>query len=254
MDICVESSTIVFIFSFSLKTSNIHLLFHQFVDDFVFFFWRLLIREACVCLFESRIEVFDVIPDLDESSLFHFDVLNHVWCLKIGTSLTDTFWSFFFLPGKSPIEKLNDGSCNHIRCAICTCEFCWLCMKEVDNLHFITPTGCTFYGKHRWSRGRSIMILILLWIFTPLILLLMLIVLVPILLFFLPITMTKKFYRFTIEAEFECCRKTWSTILICILAILLTPLILALIIVTGVPLLIFFVYLYMPKRYITANF
>ena len=149
---------------------------------------------------------------------------------------------------------MNDGSCNHIRCAICTCEFCWLCMKEVDNLHFITPTGCTFYGKQRWSKGKSIIILILLWLFTPLIILLLLLVLVPILLFYLPIMVTRKFYRYAVEAELDCCCKTWSTILILILAILLTPLILALASIIGIPLIIFFVYLYMPTRYISANF
>lgn len=32
---------------------------------------------------------------------------------------------------------MNDGSCNHMTCAVCGCEFCWLCMKEISDLHYL---------------------------------------------------------------------------------------------------------------------
>lgn len=35
------------------------------------------------------------------------------------------------------IGKMDDGSCNHMQCALCGAEFCWLCMKEVTDLHFL---------------------------------------------------------------------------------------------------------------------
>ena len=35
------------------------------------------------------------------------------------------------------IIKMNDGSCNHMTCAVCGCEFCWLCMKEISDLHYL---------------------------------------------------------------------------------------------------------------------
>jgi len=35
------------------------------------------------------------------------------------------------------IVKMNDGSCNHMSCAVCGAEFCWLCMKEVSDLHYL---------------------------------------------------------------------------------------------------------------------
>ena len=55
------------------------------------------------------------------------------------------------------IVKMDDGSCNHITCPVCGCEFCWLCMKEISDLHYLSPSGCTFWGKKPWSRKKKIM-------------------------------------------------------------------------------------------------
>ncbi|CAG2061713.1 unnamed protein product, partial [Timema podura] len=44
------------------------------------------------------------------------------------------------------IVKMDDGSCNHMTCAVCGAEFCWLCMKEISDLHYLSPSGCTFWG------------------------------------------------------------------------------------------------------------
>ncbi|XP_034250678.1 E3 ubiquitin-protein ligase RNF19B-like isoform X2 [Thrips palmi] len=55
------------------------------------------------------------------------------------------------------IGKMDDGSCNHMQCAVCGAEFCWLCMKEVTDLHFLSPSGCTFWGKKPWSRKKKIL-------------------------------------------------------------------------------------------------
>ncbi|XP_055512351.1 E3 ubiquitin-protein ligase RNF19B isoform X1 [Leucoraja erinacea] len=55
------------------------------------------------------------------------------------------------------IIKMNDGSCNHMTCAVCGCEFCWLCMKEISDLHYLSPSGCTFWGKKPWSKKKKIL-------------------------------------------------------------------------------------------------
>ena len=39
------------------------------------------------------------------------------------------------------IVKMDDGSCNHMTCAVCGSEFCWLCMKEISGLHYLSPSG-----------------------------------------------------------------------------------------------------------------
>lgn len=127
-------------------------------------------------------------------------------------------------------------------------------MKEVDNLHFITPTGCTFYGQKRWSKRKSILFLILSWIITPILAILLIILAVPVLLILLPIVMTRKFYQHTVDIQIGSCRRFILCTFILICTFILTPLILLLALVIGIPLLIFFIYFYMPKRYISANF
>ena len=39
------------------------------------------------------------------------------------------------------IVKVDDGSCNHMSCALCGAEFCWLCMKVVSELHYFRYVG-----------------------------------------------------------------------------------------------------------------
>lgn len=55
------------------------------------------------------------------------------------------------------IMKMDDGSCNHMACPVCGAEFCWLCMKEISDLHYLSPSGCTFWGKKPWSRKKKIL-------------------------------------------------------------------------------------------------
>ncbi|CAL1530321.1 unnamed protein product [Lymnaea stagnalis] len=55
------------------------------------------------------------------------------------------------------IVKMDDGSCNHMTCAVCGAGFCWLCMKEISDLHYLSPSGCTFWGRKPWSRKKKIL-------------------------------------------------------------------------------------------------
>uniref|UniRef100_A0A915HUK9 RBR-type E3 ubiquitin transferase n=1 Tax=Romanomermis culicivorax TaxID=13658 RepID=A0A915HUK9_ROMCU len=54
------------------------------------------------------------------------------------------------------ITKADDGSCNHMVCSMCGAEFCWLCMKEISDLHYLSPSGCTFWAKKPWSRKKKL--------------------------------------------------------------------------------------------------
>lgn len=61
-------------------------------------------------------------------------------------------------------------------CSVCGSEFCWLCMKEISDLHYLSPSGkrhewsihadcrtyslfsgCTFWGKKPWSRKKKLL-------------------------------------------------------------------------------------------------
>ena len=42
------------------------------------------------------------------------------------------------------IIKMDDGSCNHMTCSVCGTEFCWLCMKQITDLHYLSPSGMVF--------------------------------------------------------------------------------------------------------------
>jgi hypothetical protein len=76
----------------------------------------------------------------------------------------------------------------------------------------------------------------------------------PILLISLPIIMTKKFYQYSVETEINSIRCFFVCIFIFICTLILTPLIVILALLIGVPSLIFFIYFYMPRRFISSNF
>ncbi|KAF1743733.1 hypothetical protein MXB_831 [Myxobolus squamalis] len=76
-----------------------------------------------------------------------------------------------------PIYRINDGSCNHIYCPICKIEFCWLCLKNVTEFHYITysttiiffrASGCTFYGSNAWTSKKKLLVGLCLILFAPL--------------------------------------------------------------------------------------
>lgn len=54
------------------------------------------------------------------------------------------------------IIKIEDGSCNHMTCSVCGTQFCWLCIKKTSELHYLSPTGCTFFGKRQWSKKKKL--------------------------------------------------------------------------------------------------
>lgn len=38
---------------------------------------------------------------------------------------------------KTLVSKVQDGSCNHMTCFVCGIDFCWLCMREITDLHYL---------------------------------------------------------------------------------------------------------------------
>ncbi|XP_041360461.1 uncharacterized protein LOC121376756 isoform X2 [Gigantopelta aegis] len=55
--------------------------------------------------------------------------------------------------------KMDQDTSNKMSCVICGAKFCWLCMKEITVLHYLSPSGCTLLGKKKkpWSRKKKIL-------------------------------------------------------------------------------------------------
>ncbi|KAF5399886.1 RBR-type E3 ubiquitin transferase [Paragonimus heterotremus] len=70
----------------------------------------------------------------------------------------------------SLIQKVDDGSCNHITCSICGADFCWLCLKPLSVGHYLSFSGCTVWGRRRWSPARRALVILGLMFGTPILL------------------------------------------------------------------------------------
>lgn len=142
------------------------------------------------------------------------------------------------------IVKMDDGSCNHITCAVCGCEFCWLCMKEISDLHYLSPSGCTFWGKKPWSRKKKILWQLGILIGAPVGIALIAGVAVPAILIGLPIWSGRKVYmRYKLIGKHK-----RNLIVVGTVAgtIVVAPLVAALAVGIGVPILLAYVYGVVP--------
>jgi len=145
---------------------------------------------------------------------------------------------------QAPIVKMDDGSCNHITCAVCGCEFCWLCMKEISDLHYLSPSGCTFWGKKPWSRKKKILWQIGTLIGAPIGIALLAGLAVPAILIGLPIWSGRKIY-----AKFKNSNKHKRNVIVLstvIGTVVIAPIVAALTIGISVPILLAYVYGVVP--------
>ena len=142
------------------------------------------------------------------------------------------------------IEKLDDGSCNLISCQICQKKFCWLCGKEASEMHFWSPSGCTYFGYNRWNRKQTNYCQLCILLTAPLIVILVTIFALFAILIGLPILVG---YLLTskLKWQFRIVKYTVIPIVVTILVIL-GPMIYIVFIIIAVPLLYLFFYLIMP--------
>jgi hypothetical protein len=139
---------------------------------------------------------------------------------------------------------MDDGSCNHITCSVCGCEFCWLCMKEISDLHYLSPSGCTFWGKKPWSRKKKILWQLGTLIGAPVGIALIAGVAVPAILIGLPIWSGRKVYvRYKSIGKH---RRNMVVVGTVAGTIVIAPLVAALAVGIGVPILLAYVYGVVP--------
>uniref|UniRef100_A0A8C4X1J4 RBR-type E3 ubiquitin transferase n=1 Tax=Eptatretus burgeri TaxID=7764 RepID=A0A8C4X1J4_EPTBU len=144
------------------------------------------------------------------------------------------------------IMKMNDGSCNHMTCSVCGCEFCWLCMNEISDLHYLSPSGCTFWGKKPWSRKKKILWQLGTLVGAPVGIALIAGVAVPAMVIGIPVYVGRKIHR-RLEAKNVTKHKRNLAITGGVtLSILLSPVIAAVSVGIGVPIMLAYVYGVVP--------
>ncbi|XP_038218439.1 E3 ubiquitin-protein ligase RNF19B-like [Zerene cesonia] len=142
------------------------------------------------------------------------------------------------------IVKVEDGSCNHMVCCVCGAEFCWLCMKEVSDLHYLSPSGCTFWGKKPWSRKKKLLWQLGTLAGAPLGIAVVAGVALPALLVGLPLWAGRRAHRRLRRAKPA--RRRAAVAAAVAAALVVSPLVAGLAVGIGVPILLFYVYGVVP--------
>ncbi|RWS31630.1 E3 ubiquitin-protein ligase RNF19B-like protein [Leptotrombidium deliense] len=144
------------------------------------------------------------------------------------------------------VIKMDDGSCNHMTCCVCGTEFCWLCMKEISDLHYLSPSGCTFWGKKPWSRKKKILWQLGMLVGAPVGIALIAGIAVPAIIIGIPVWVGRK-----LHARFEknSMSKHKKNLLITsgvLTSILVSPILATVAVGIGVPILLAYVYGVVP--------
>ncbi|XP_010564198.1 PREDICTED: E3 ubiquitin-protein ligase RNF19B-like isoform X2 [Haliaeetus leucocephalus] len=140
------------------------------------------------------------------------------------------------------IMKINDGSCNHMNCTVCGCLFCWLCLQEISDVHFLSPSGCTFSGKRPWSRTRKILWQLGMVLGAPMVTSLVAGIAVPVITIGIPIYMGRKVLGQRRRSSLSGCQQCLSVTSSVLLSLFVSPIITAVTVGVGVPLMLTYVY------------
>lgn len=142
------------------------------------------------------------------------------------------------------IVKMDDGSCNHMICSVCGSEFCWLCMKEISDLHYLSPSGCTFWGKKPWSRKKKLLWQLGTLVGAPVGIALVAGIAVPAMIIGIPVWVGKKIHarsKSTTKHKRNC-----AVLGGVIASVLVSPVLAGLAVAIGIPILLFYVYGVVP--------
>ncbi|XP_009697434.1 PREDICTED: E3 ubiquitin-protein ligase RNF19B-like, partial [Cariama cristata] len=140
------------------------------------------------------------------------------------------------------IMKINDGSCNRMNCTVCGCLFCWLCLQEISDVHFLSPSGCTFWGKRPWSRTRKILWQLGMVLGAPMVISLIAGIAVPVITVGIPIYMGRKVLGQSRRSSLSGCQQCLSVTSSVLLSLFVSPIITAVTVGVGVPLMLTYIY------------
>ncbi|XP_053718012.1 E3 ubiquitin-protein ligase RNF19A-like isoform X1 [Synchiropus splendidus] len=144
------------------------------------------------------------------------------------------------------INKTDDWGCNHMVCVLCGCEFCWLCMREISDLHYLSPSGCTFWGKKPWSQKKKILSLLSTLLGAPVAITLFASLAIPSIIVGIPIYVGRKVIGYYRCKEISKCKKNVIIAGGVSLSFVASPVIAVLTVAAGVPILLVYVYGVIP--------
>ncbi|GFR63404.1 E3 ubiquitin-protein ligase RNF19A [Elysia marginata] len=149
------------------------------------------------------------------------------------------------------IVKMDDLSCNHMICAVCGANFCWLCLKEMSDLHYLSLSGCTFWGRRPWSRKKKILCQLGTLIGAPVGIPVLAGLAVPAIIIGIPIWIGQKIYfRYKLASKHK---RNLATTCGVIVSLLAAPVVAGLIVGLGVPALLVYVYGVVPVSLLSAS-
>ncbi|XP_061669070.1 E3 ubiquitin-protein ligase RNF19B [Syngnathoides biaculeatus] len=144
------------------------------------------------------------------------------------------------------IMKTNDGSCNRMNCTVCACQFCWLCMQEITDVHYLSPSGCTFWGKKPWSRSRKVLWQVGMLLGAPVVISLIAGLAVPVVIVGIPIYMGRKVHGRCRKNNVSGSKHYLTVASGVMMSVFVSPVIAAVAVGVGVPLMLTYVYGVVP--------
>ncbi|TRY92117.1 hypothetical protein DNTS_009355 [Danionella cerebrum] len=144
------------------------------------------------------------------------------------------------------IMKTNDGSCNRMNCTVCACQFCWLCMQEITDVHYLSPSGCTFWGKKPWSQTRKVLWQVGMLLGAPVVISLIAGIAIPVIIVGIPVYMGRKVHSRCKKNNVSGSKHYLTVASGVIMSVFVSPVIAAIIVGVGVPLMLTYVYGVVP--------
>ncbi|KII70593.1 E3 ubiquitin-protein ligase RNF19B [Thelohanellus kitauei] len=92
------------------------------------------------------------------------------------------------------INRVEDGTCNEVTCTICSTNFCWLCLKPAEKIHFTIYGRCPLYGNRKKAKWTAVVLPIGFSISAPIIFTVSAIFISGYLIFYRPFPTSKKYY------------------------------------------------------------
>ncbi|XP_033998182.1 E3 ubiquitin-protein ligase RNF19B isoform X3 [Trematomus bernacchii] len=144
------------------------------------------------------------------------------------------------------IMKTNDGSCNRMNCTVCACQFCWLCMQEITDVHYLSPSGCTFWGKKPWSQTRKVLWQVGMLLGAPVVISLIAGLAIPVIIVGIPIYMGRKVHGRCKKNNISGSKHYLTVASGVMMSVFVSPVIAAVTVGVGVPLMLTYVYGVVP--------